>query len=303
MTYTVHRLLDAYDRQEGAKQAEKLEFTGVGERDVYNITAPFTDEGEAVIAGRVEGRDTEYSDVYFFVKRNGKWEPRPDAPTFELQDPFVARIHGQIVFGGVKVTPDPEDASRLTWKTVFYKGESVRKLKFFAAGPEGMKDIRLLELQDETIGVFTRPQGEKGGRGKIGFTRINSLFDLTPEKIERAPLIESHFIEEEWGGANELYLLANGEIGVLGHIAQFDKEGNRHYYPIACTYDRHTNRFTKMKIIATRRDFPKGEAKRPDLTDVLFSGGLVFLDNGEAELYVGVSDAEAHKATVPNPFI
>ena len=29
-----------------------------------------------------------------------------------------------------------------------------------------------------------------------------------------------------------------------------------------------------MKLIATRADFPEGESKRPDLKDVVFSGGL-----------------------------
>ncbi|WP_173915415.1 DUF1861 family protein [Halobacillus sp. Marseille-Q1614] len=303
MTYTVQSLLKDYQKQGGVKQAKKLTFAGVGDRDVYNITAPFIDEGERVIAGRVEGRDTEYSDVFFFVEQEGHWVPRENTPTFSLQDPFVTTIGGQLVFGGVQVTPDPNDESKLTWKTVFYKGNSIRQLEPLTEGPEGMKDIRLLELQDGRIAVFTRPQGEKGGRGKIGFTKVNSLSQLTVETIDQAPLIEPHFTGEEWGGANELYLLENGDIGVLGHIAEFDEEGDRHYYPITSRYKIDSNQLTDMKIIATRRDFPEGSAKRPDLADVLFSGGLLFLENGEAELYVGVSDAEAHKAVVPNPFI
>ena len=37
--------------------------------------------------------------------------------------------------------------------------------------------------------------------------------------------------------------------------------------------------------------------------DVVFSGGLRRLPNGQAEFYAGVSDAEAHKIVVEDPFV
>jgi hypothetical protein len=89
---------------------------------------------------------------------------------------------------------------------------------------------------------------------------------------------------------------------VLGHIASFDSMGDRHYYPITCEYKQSSNKLIDMKIIATRSYFPEGDAKRSDLQDVLFSGGLIFREDDKVELYVGVSDAEAHKAVIPNPF-
>ncbi|WP_406946326.1 DUF1861 family protein [Halobacillus sp. SY10] len=295
-------MLEQYKKKSLRNQGEKLHFTSVGERDVYNITAPFKDYNEEVIAGRVEPRDSEYSEVKFFKKDGGHWIPREGSPTFELQDPFLTNIHDQLVFGGVEVSPHPNKQSALIWKTVFYKGGSINELQRFAEGPQGMKDIRLVELSDQRIGICTRPQGDKGGRGKIGYTEIDSLDQLTADVIEEAPLLQEHFIDEEWGGANELYLLDNGQIGMLGHIARFDETGNRHYYPITCVLDREGMRLKDMKIIATRNDFPDGEAKRNDLVDVLFSGGLLQLGNGEVELYVGVSDAEAHRIRIPDPF-
>ncbi|WP_261131490.1 DUF1861 family protein [Bacillus sp. Marseille-Q3570] len=303
MTFTIQSLLEDYQSSKPEIRAEKITFTGVVEKDVYNITATFEDEGELVIAGRVEGRDTEHSDVVFFVKEDGVWKPRKDTKTFALQDPFFTRIAGELVFGGVEIFPHQTNEGALSWRTVFYRGSTINDLERFATGPNGMKDIRLIELENEKIGVFTRPQGEKGGRGKIGYTEIARLEELTPEVIDQAPLIDSHFTDEEWGGANEIHLLKNGKIGGLGHIAKFDEKGDRHYYPMVFTYDRDTNEITEMEIIATRADFPDGPAKRDDLQDVLFSGGLVRLETGQAELYVGVSDAEAHKARLPNPFI
>ena len=71
---------------------------------------------------------------------------------------------------------------------------------------------------------------------------------------------------------------------------------------MTCLLNREEMKLEEMKIIAVRDDFPPGEAKREDLTDVLFSGGLVQLGSGEVELYVGVSDAEAHKIRIPDPF-
>ncbi|EZP75212.1 hypothetical protein H839_16968 [Parageobacillus genomosp. 1] len=301
---TCEALLEEFRYAAQPFKAEKLVFTGVGERDVYNISAPFEDEGELVIAGRVESRDSEHSEVYFFVQRDdGKWTPREGAPVFALQDPFVSKIHGHLVFGGVQIFPHPTIEGNLGWRTVFYRGKNVASLKEFAKGPDGMKDIRLVELKDGSIGVFTRPQGEKGGRGKIGFTRIASLDDLTIEVIEGAPLLDNQFIDEEWGGVNELHLLANGLVGVLGHIAYLDKEGNRHYYPMVFVLNPDTMETSNIELIATRSHFLEGPAKRPDLVDVVFSGGLIRKKDGTADLYAGISDAEAQKITIVDPFI
>lgn len=296
-------LLEAY-RSGGSKPfaAEKLVFAGEDDRDVYNIAAPFEDEGEAVIAGRVERRDSEESEIHFFVKRGNRWARREGSPIFALQDPFYTRIDGQLVFGGVQTFPHPDTAGALSWRTVFYKGPSIARLEPFFEGPDQMKDLRLVQQLDGTIGVFTRPQGGKGGRGKIGYTRIHSLNELTREIVDEAPLLEGQFLDEEWGGCNEIHLLAGGLLGALGHIARFDGEGNRHYYPMVFALDPATGACSDMRIIAERSDFLDGPSKRADLADVVFSGGLIRLPDGNAELYAGISDAEAHKITIRDPF-
>ena len=92
-------------------------------------------------------------------------------------------------------------------------------------------------------------------------------------------------------------------IGVLGHIACFDKQENRHYYSMTFAIHPVTGERTSMKIIAIRDMFQEGSAKREDLIDVLFSGGVVRQINEKATLYTGVSDAEAHSIEVPDPFI
>lgn len=297
------QLLAVYKEKKPNCFGEKLQFVGVGQRDVYNITAPFVDGTELVIAGRVEERDSEDSQVIFFVERDGKWSPKEDAPAFRLQDPFVTRIGGELIFGGVQISPHPEKEGQLNWRTLFYRGSDLNSLHYFAAGPGGMKDLRLVELADGKIGVFTRPQGKVGGRGTIGFIKINSLAELTVENIEQARLLMNQFLPEEWGGVNEVHLLKNGLLGVLGHIACFSAGEYRHYYPMVFPFDPELEIAGPMEIIACRDDFPAGPAKNEKLADVLFSGGLCRNDDGTATLYVGVSDAEAHRITIPDPFL
>lgn len=301
-TRTCQELLLEFRMKKNQVNSSKLKFAHKQmEKDVYNITAPFAADGKTWIAGRVEARDSEYSRIGFFEERDGEWV-EAERETLYLQDPFVTRIGGKLVLGGVEVFDDKENPGHLNYRTVFYKGNGIPDLSRFAVGPDRMKDIRLCELEDGRILVFTRPQGETGGRGTIGFRFLDKLEALNAESLQQAKLLEHQFIPEEWGGANELHRLAGGKIGVLSHIARFDVNGGHHYYSTAFCFDPETGKYSPMKLIAERKDFQPGPSKRPDLEDVIFSGGLVRLGNGKAELYCGVSDAEGQKALIDDPF-
>ncbi|WDE99004.1 DUF1861 family protein [Lentisphaera profundi] len=282
---------------------KKITFSGVGQKDVYNITAPFESAGKTIIAGRVESRDSEHSEVFFFEESHDQWLPIEAAPTFSLQDPFFSKINNELLIGGVEIFPAPcGTANKLSWRTIFMKGKDIYSLEKFFQGPEHMKDLRLVELTDHRIGVFTRPQGDKGGRGKIGYTEVDSLKDLSIDIVNDAPIFDQ-FHDDEWGGANEIHLLSNGTLGILGHIAKFSQNDTvRHYASVAFSYNPRTQVKSAMKIIASRNLFSPGEAKRPDLEDVIFSGGLQRLSNGKARLYVGAGDAEAHWLEIADPF-
>ncbi|WP_027094191.1 DUF1861 family protein [Cohnella thermotolerans] len=297
-------LFEQFQRERPDARGEKLIFSGVGGRDVYNITAPFLDEGDWVIAGRVEDRASERSEVCFFVERGGEWTIREGSPVFALQDPFVSFIRGELVFGGVEVYFDNDDPHYVTsWRTVFYRGGRIRDLEPFAKGPLTMKDIRLVDMRNGRIGVFTRPMPVNDARAMIGFTEIGKLEELNEETIENAELLHDQFVKVEWGGGNEAHLLRNGRIGVLGHVARMDEDNIRHYYPMTFAYDPVSRTHTPIKLIASRDMFPDGPAKRPDLEDVLFSGGLHRHEDGTATLYTGVSDAEAHRIVIADPFL
>jgi hypothetical protein len=286
------------------RQGAKLIFAGTKGRDVYNCTAPFSWHGESLIAARVESRDDEFSQVMFFTERQGTWVQRPHAPVFDLlQDPCVTQMGDELVLGGVSISVDAAKHSVCGWRTVFYRGRTIESLTPFARGPEEMKDIRLRQLPGGGIAVATRPFIK--GQGTIGFTILRHIDELDADALAGAPLFVGQFADQEWGGANELHVLRNGSLGVLGHMACWDAAGNgvRHYYPMAFVIDSVNWRHTPPVIIAERAVFPVGPAKRQDLQDVVFSSGLVRQDDGTALLYAGLSDCEVGVVRITDPFI
>ena len=165
-----------------------------------------------------------------------------------------------------------------------------------------MKNIRLTSLAGGGIGVFTRPEDGRNGRGKIGYLELQHLEDLNAQKILSAEIIENQFAPEEWGGASELHPLPDGRIGVIGHIAYKYIQGTKHYFAMSFVYDPRTYRASPIEILATRKNFPAGDAKIDEVADVVFPGGLIRHGDGTATLYAGLSDAEAGKLALPDPF-
>lgn len=305
-------LEDFKQREEKEKipPGEKLKFEGVGDKDVYNPTAPFEVDGVTYILGRVESRHSEIdTESIFFTEKDGVWSPDKSKLVFKMQDPFVTKIDNEIIVGGVETSPapTPKNADALTWKTVFYKGKNLNDLEKFAEGPEGMKGIRIIKLRNGKILVSTRP-GSVGSRekdgigGKIGFTIIDSLDELNVENINKSKIIEGLFTEGEWGGTNELHLLDDNKVGVLGHKACFkneEREEKKCYYGITFVFDLESEQVSGEKIMATAECFGKGEAKRENLKNVFYPGGLK-IENNEVMLYGGVRDTEAGRKKVAN---
>ncbi len=307
-TKTAEELLEDYRKSElYLLKGEKLKFKVDGDVDVYNITAPFKLSGKTYLAGRVDKREEFLKSLVMFFTpgENEVWEVAKDAPALNLEDPAVVIINNELVFSGVRVL-DPK-SHPVKFVTVFYRGKNLKNLHQFAVGPNQMKDIRLVELKDGRIGVFTRPQGEVGGLGTIGFIALNSLSGINPENLMKAKLFNNQFAPNHWGSANQIEVLPGGELGVLGHYAFADKDdrGNprRNYYATAFKYDPVKDKVSPLKIIVTRANFPEGPAKTNDLQNVIFSGGLIRNGHGQATFYGGLSDAEAGKLTIPDPFI
>lgn len=275
---TCIELLKEFEKKRMLLIGEKLLFSGVGKMDVYNISKPFLIGKKTIIAGRVEAREAcaDSKIIFFEKKKDGVWTPVYGTPTLPLEDCFVVNIGNKTIIGGVQVfrNPTATDPKNIDYRTVFYYCGCDLSLKKFAVGPDGMKDIRLTPLVNGRIGVFTRPQGENNGNGKIGYVELLRLEDITPKNLLRARIIENQFAHGEWGGVNDPYSFKKW-IYVYGHIAYEDEAGAKHYYGMSFTYDPKRHRASPIRIIATRKNFPEGEAKTPNHKDVFFLGGLV----------------------------
>lgn len=307
----IPRLLRAYEQQVTQPPGELLPLVGKDfdehgrPYDTYNISAPFINTGHEYIAVRTEPRKAEHqTTTKFFKYENYTWVEDMETPTLSLQDPSVTRINGELVVGGVK-TYSLDDGG-IGYKMEFYKGRTLKELEKFAEGPTIMKGIRLVQLPDGKIGVFTRPQGVVNGvdygRGQICYIEIDSLDQLSADIILQAKQIGLQFTNGRWGGSNEAYVLTNGRIGVLFHIAQLDEDYGKHYYAGVFTMDRHTYGVADVRIIATKDDFPEVPNKRPDEEDIIYPGGLYDNKDGTVDLYAGLRDTSAGKRRIPNPF-
>jgi hypothetical protein len=145
----------------------KLSFTGFPEHDIYNITAPFHWREKTIIAGRVEKREEELSQIIFFEKSKNHWHPSPGVQSFAgLQDPCVTKINGKILLGGVRF-PVETGGKANAWQMEFYMETEDGSFDQVLTGPLKMKDIRFLQLPDERILVLTRPQGEEEAGARL----------------------------------------------------------------------------------------------------------------------------------------
>jgi hypothetical protein len=294
------KLIEAHRAKTHIISTHKLTFLGVDGFDVYNISQAFNLKGKSFIAGRVEPRDSELSSVRFFEEVAPYTYQATVYSLPNIQDPSVAFVDNLLLIGGTEIYAD-KTGKITSWRTVFYQGYDFSTLRQVVKAPLKMKDVRI--AKSDKYYLMSRPQGGVAKYGKIGFISANKLAAFTPDAIEKAPLIEDLFGDAIWGGANQMIILKNGWIGVLGHVARMTEGDVRHYYDMTFAFNPKTNNRTAMKIIAERKDFAPGASKRPDLVDVVFAGGLVRQKDKTALLYTGLSDAEAHVALINDPMV
>ncbi|MCC3356831.1 DUF1861 family protein [Bacillus sp. REN16] len=300
-----------FERTKNVYEAAKLIFIGVDGFDVYNTSIPFSYKNKTYIFGRVENRaEWARSWVRLFLNTGkDEWTLVQDSMIYQLEDPYIAFIDNELVMGGTHVRYKQGEVD--TFFAYFYKGTELDNLYYFTTGPEYMKDIRLVQLENNQIGVFSRPRSEEirkkyGSESIVGYTTISHLNELTAEVIENAPIIEGLFGKDEWGGCNQCYLLSSGYIGVIGHKCYNqptdDGEEIKVYMNVSFVFDPNTHKLLDEKIIGTRSCYPEGPAKLPDLVDCAFTSGIVVRPDGKVDLYSGIGDTEEGRITIDNPF-
>lgn len=281
---------------------KKLNFKGIKNFSIYNPSRQFNYQDNEYLFGRVEKKEEKSNSWTLLFKKTGLfWEPEIKFKSLKLEDPFIAFIDNKFILGGTEVQKKIF-SKKVKFRTVFYSGENPFSLKRFFEGPWGMKDIRLVQLDSKKIGVFTRPMSGKFKRGRIGFTIINSLNELTINLINEAQIIEIPLSETEWGGVNDAIKLNKDLIGVLAHFAFYKgKFKERFYYPVSFLFDVAEKKAFNFKILFTRADLPFGEAKDPFLYNVIFPGGIIKQKN-EFKISCGVSDYETYEIILKNLF-
>jgi Protein of unknown function (DUF1861) len=297
--YDVDELLADYRRKPPPGLGRLVTLNGITDLDGYNPSNPMVDGSQSYAYVRVEPRHDEFASwcVPFRQVEDAVWHIDEDIPMLRLQDPFAARIHGWLVVGGVRIVTKRRD--ELVWETVFFRGTSPADLEEFARSPRRMKDVRLVALENGRVGVFTRPLESVAGRGRIGYMELRNLDDLATSALAEAPLLEIQPVRDHWWGANAVYDLGDGKLGVLGHIAKFG-DASRHYYAIAFVFDRYTLKIVQgPHIIADRSCFPAHPAKRPDLEDVIFPA---WIDREKGILFAGLSDTTIGMVSIADPF-
>lgn len=281
-----------------------LTFEGAEGFDVYNCSLPFTGtDGKRYMFGRVEKPKEWTNSTVWLFEEIGKDTYRrvANSMTYQLEDPFVQRIHGELILGGTHVR---KSGGKLeTYYGYFFRGDE-QQMTYFTTGPDYMKDIRLVELADGRIGIFSRPR--RGNTAQIGFTVIDSLEELNAEVIAGAPYLKGLLHEGEWGGVNQAYLLESGKVGVIGHMSyeDVDADGNplQVYVNTAFVLDPETSVATDPVIIGTRSCYPPQIPKEPFLGDCCFTTGILPRADGLVDLYSGVGDAGEGRITVDDPF-
>ncbi|MDF2921667.1 MAG: hypothetical protein K0R57_581 [Paenibacillaceae bacterium] len=288
-----------------------LSFCGVEGFDVYNCSIPFDWNGKRYLFGRVERRDEWARSWVRLFEETGRdeWTLVRDSMIYTLEDPYVSIIGREVVLGGTSVQYEAGKVS--TFFGYFFRGSDLQDLRYFTTGPRRMKDIRLVELADGRIGVFSRPRGEDvkgryGSESMIGFTVISRLEELTPEVIAQAPYISDIFGPGEWGGVNQAYLLDSGKIGIIGHICYRDRDEDggelKVYMNMSFVFDPQTRQAADLRLIGTRTCYPPGPAKKPNLADCAFTSGIVLRPDGKADLYSGIGDCQTGRITIDYPF-
>jgi hypothetical protein len=302
-----------FEKEKKIYESTVLNFHGVDGYDVYNCSIPFNWQGESYIFGRVERRNEWARSLVRLFKQTDKddYTLIENSMIYQLEDPFISIINNEIVMGGTHVRNIHGVLD--TFYSYFYKGTDLNDLFYFATGPDRMKDIRLIQLQDGKIGVFSRPRGKeiekKYNSGSIvGFTVIDDLLtQLDANIIENAPIVHGLFDKGEWGGCNQCYFLDTGNIGVISHkcYEEIDKDGiaQQVYTNVSFVVDPKTNTTIDEKIIATRTCYPDAPAKKPNLKDCVFTSGIVAINDGKVYLYSGLGDTSEGRVIIDNPFL
>ncbi|HET8670982.1 MAG TPA: DUF1861 family protein [Candidatus Saccharimonadales bacterium] len=283
--------------------------------------------GNLLLARLEEFEDEVSSEARVFSLEGSVLRLVDGTPRFRgIQDPYylgtfrdpVDESRPYHVIGGVAITIDGVTGLITNWQDVNYRykksiDEVVQNgwpVPFLRSAPCS-KDLRYTQL-DDCIAACPRPQGEFGGIGRVGFFRTRDISTLQGDLLryfanaDESTLVPDIFEEDEWGGINQMIPQPDGTIFVVGHKARriatlggvmlryrafssvLDPESGKLLYPIE-------------EFDITPHQFGDVTPKRPELDDVVFTGGVSPLNATTALFIGGIKDAAVAMKVIPNP--
>ena len=299
-----------FEKNKVIYESAKLIFLGVGGDDVYNCSSLIEEGGKRYLFGRVEKREhwADSTAMLFEEVSPDTFRLVADSKTYPLEDPYITKIHGEYILGGTHVKKSRGMVE--SFCAYFYRGTDLKNLTYFTTGPDRMKDIRLVELGNCRVGVFSRPRGKEilekyGSESMIGYREIGSVSELDAAVIAEARYLPDIFREKEWGGCNQVLRLKNGCLGVVGHLSEREQDGDivcSVYMNVAFCMDPITMTCQDLKLIGTRTCYPAGPSKKEELKDCAFTSGIAPRADGRVDLYSGIGDCEEGRITIDDPF-
>lgn len=288
--------------------------------------------GQPIIAVRIENVQSSWLDphtyhprIMFFKRRGDYLLHLPNTPIFyQYEDPWATWIASgdnppQLLFGAVKF-----DTKKHLVSTHLFIAKSIHELNRNnpVAIIKGMRDIRITQIKNGKLAVFTRPTQGKAYPGRIGFTLINTIEEIETA-VTKAFLLKFNLDMQTKIGANEAWTqkITNSSgkiqesIHVFCHLATtdptrqndclvYDFEHNPIHYSGYEFNLNPQNPFAKpltLRKIADRRNFPENTSLSKNILykDVIFPGGT-----GGAnftEYYAGVEDSRVGVLDLATP--
>ena len=235
------------------------------------------------------------------------WAQVSDDPVLRaIEDPFAQHIVidsiATTVLGGVTLDRSTSPPTVVTVLHELIGADGGDPVATPGAEIRGMKDVRMVQLDDGRIAACGRPQGGAAGVGRISLTVVDDWRSITTSSMAAATLLDMEIAADVKIGTNELYRLGGNTIGALGHVAIGEAGTTQHYAAVVWTFDVGTGVASAPRIIATANDFPGAQCKNEMLRDVVFPGSLLPLRNGASRLFAGVGDACVGVIDIPDPF-
>lgn len=305
-------------------------------KDIYNPSIPFEHQGRWYILGRIESQKREDDSVVGLFDIHDGRQAGPFVID-RMQDPyylgpFLLEDRWYNIFGGVQIDPDGRghvsDYRELFYKYPVEMGHPLiqaeamggMELDVFAQGVERRKDTRFMQIEENLIGVFPRPQDEHGrfgGLGKIGYFETESLATLErdlqeyDQRADAKTLLQGLCGEEDWVGTNQIRSYsADGTYEIVGHHGRIarneDGKKYKNYEATRFWFNKFSREVFGLEVISTADHYEPIEAKSlasavyETADEVIAPGKIVFpagfgrhpFEVGRLAFWSGVGDCK-----------